>query len=107
MNILAKELLRIAAELAPKLIITVHKPEESIDDYITALASQIEDIVVTVRRNEGLESQIVRHDTDDSCVIEVQFTDHDAMRDICDYIIETASGIAEQFKLNVSYQKKV
>lgn len=107
MNRLAKELLKIAAELAPKLIITVYKPEESVDDYITALLGQIEDTVVTVRRNEGLESQIVRHDTDDKCVVEISFTDHEAMREICDYIIEAVDGIAQQFNLNVRCEKKV
>lgn len=104
MNRLASELLKIAAELAPKLKITIYKPEDSVDDYITAFLSRIEDIVVTVRRNEGLESSISRHDTDDECEIDILFTDHKAMRDICDYIIETSSDVAEKFKLNVRYE---
>lgn len=104
---IASELMRIAAELMPKLVITVFKPEESIDDYITAILGQVEDIVVTVRRNEGLESQVIRHDTDDECEIQVLFTDHEAMRDICDYIIETVDSLAQQFKLNVRCEKKV
>lgn len=106
MNFIARELLKIAAELSPKLVITVHKPEESVDDYITAMISRIEDTVVTVRRNEGLESQVRRYDTDGECVIEISFTDHKSMREICDYIIDNASDIAEKFALNVEFQIK-
>ena len=106
MNKIASELLRIAAELMPRLVITVVKPEESVDDYITALLGQMEDIVVTVRRNEKLESQIIRHDTDDKCEISILFTDHQAMREICDYIKEQVSDLAERFGLTVYFAEK-
>jgi len=93
MKRVAEELERAAQEITPCAVITVPRVE-GVDGWAyNEVHFELSKFLDRVRRNEGLATFIERQDADDSMILKIGFTDHEARDAIVREIIGKASKV--------------
>ena len=88
MNRIASEILKVAADLMPRIRATFEKGEDVEDRVLNSIHFDIQRFVVTLRKNEELTCLVSRQDDDKTMEITIGFTDHEAMKGIVDSLKE-------------------
>jgi len=84
MNRIAKDILRIATELVPRIMVTFEKDKDISERDMNAIHFDIQRFIGTLRKNEEMSCIVSRQDDDKEMVITIGFTDHEAMDGIVD-----------------------
>lgn len=82
MNRIANDLMRLASELLPRIMVTFTRTPKIEDRDLHSIHFDIQRFVSTLRKNEGIECFVARRDDDQVMEIVVGFTDHEAMKGI-------------------------
>lgn len=99
MNRIAKDILRVASDLVPRIRATFKKEADMSERDLNTIHFDIQRFIGTLRRNEEMSCFVTRQDDDKTMEIVVGFTDHEAMNGIVDSLnqmfkkIERTKGI--------------
>lgn len=104
MDRIARELMRIASELLPRIKVTFTKTPKTEERDLNSISIDIQRFVSTLRKNEELEAFVMRRDDDKVMEITVGFTDHDAMEGIVGSMDEMIRKIGKKMDVKVKVE---
>ena len=82
MNRIASDLIRMAADLLPRIKATFPRTPKTEERDLNSIHFDIQRFVSTLRRNEQIEALVSRRDDDKVMEVTVGFSDHEAMQGI-------------------------
>lgn len=107
MDRIARELMRIASELLPRLKVTFTKTSKIEDRDLNSTHVDIQRFVSTLRKNEELEAFVMRRDDDKVMEITIGFTDHKEMAGIVSGMNEMIRKIGKKMNIKVNIEEPV
>ena len=104
MNRIAKELMLIASEILPRIKVTFKKTPKIEERDLNSIHMDIQRFILTLRKNEALESNVSRRDDDNVMEITIGFTDHEQMEGIIDGIDELIRKLGRKSDIQVKVE---
>ena len=104
MNRIARDIMRIATELLPRIIVTFKKSKDVDERELNNVHVDIQRFVSTLRKNEQIEAFVTRMDNDAVMSITVGFSDHEAMKGIVESMTEMMHKIGKKTGLKVKVE---
>lgn len=104
MGSMTRDLLRIAAELLPRIKVTFTRTPKTEERDLNSIHFDIQRFVSTLRKNEEMECFVSRRDDDDVMEITVGFSDHEAMKGIVESMDEMLKKIGKKTGLKVKVE---
>jgi len=96
MNMLAKDILRIAKELLVEVEIGFERVPEVENSIYGAVHTEMQRMADKIRQNEGVEVIVARRDTKDTMEIGLGISDHEAKKAILEEFGKLASKLARR-----------
>jgi len=97
MKRVAEEIMQAAKEIVPLAVITVPRVE-GVDGWVyNEVHAEASRFIDRIRRNEHLATFIERQDADDSMVLKIGFTDHDASDAIVREVVGKVSKVCAKY----------
>ena len=105
MNRIATDLLILASELLPRVKATFIRTPKTEEKDLTLAFLELQRFIVTIHNNEEVTTFIGRTDTEDAMIVDVGFSDHEALQSISVHISDMAKKIGK--KLNITVDVKI
>lgn len=84
MNRIARDIISVAVDLMPRINASYARTADVEERTLNAIHFDIQRFISTLRKNESIESFVMRRDNDKVMEITVGFENHEAMKGIVD-----------------------